>query len=57
VICVLTHDSLGVGEDGPTHRPIEDLVMVRGASRCAAARQGSEISLCVEAFDQLQAVQ
>ena len=23
VIYVLTHDSIGVGEDGPTHQPIE----------------------------------
>jgi len=29
VIYVLTHDSLGVGEDGPTHQPIEHLAMAR----------------------------
>ncbi|MBZ5659192.1 MAG: transketolase [Acidobacteriia bacterium] len=28
-IYVLTHDSLGVGEDGPTHQPIEHLAMAR----------------------------
>ena len=28
-IFVLTHDSIGVGEDGPTHEPIEQLAMLR----------------------------
>ncbi|HEY8389376.1 MAG TPA: transketolase C-terminal domain-containing protein, partial [Clostridia bacterium] len=26
---VLTHDSIGVGEDGPTHQPIEQLISLR----------------------------
>ena len=26
VIYIFTHDSIGVGEDGPTHQPIEQLV-------------------------------
>ncbi len=26
---ILTHDSIGVGEDGPTHEPIEQLAMLR----------------------------
>lgn len=29
VTYVLTHDSIGVGEDGPTHQPVEQLVMLR----------------------------
>lgn len=29
VTYVLTHDSIGVGEDGPTHEPIEQLAMLR----------------------------
>lgn len=29
VTFVLTHDSIGVGEDGPTHEPIEQLAMLR----------------------------
>ncbi len=29
VIYVLTHDSIGVGEDGPTHEPVEQLAMLR----------------------------
>ena len=29
VISIMTHDSIGVGEDGPTHQPIEHLAMLR----------------------------
>lgn len=29
VVYVFTHDSLGVGEDGPTHQPVEQLAMLR----------------------------
>ena len=29
VIYVLTHDSIGVGEDGPTHQPVEQLASLR----------------------------
>ena len=28
-IYILTHDSIGIGEDGPTHEPIEQLAMLR----------------------------
>ncbi len=30
VIYVFTHDSIGLGEDGPTHQPIEHLASLRG---------------------------
>jgi transketolase len=30
VIYIFTHDSIGVGEDGPTHQPVEQLVGLRG---------------------------
>ena len=30
VLYVLTHDSIGLGEDGPTHQPVETLSMLRG---------------------------
>lgn len=30
VIYVLTHDSIGLGEDGPTHQPVEQLASLRG---------------------------
>ena len=29
VIYVMTHDSIGLGEDGPTHQPIEQLAGLR----------------------------
>ncbi len=29
VVYIMTHDSIGVGEDGPTHQPVEQLVMLR----------------------------
>jgi transketolase len=29
VLHILTHDSIGVGEDGPTHQPVEQLVSLR----------------------------
>ena len=29
VIHVFTHDSIGVGEDGPTHQPVEQLASLR----------------------------
>jgi len=29
VVYVFTHDSIGVGEDGPTHQPIEQLPSLR----------------------------
>ncbi|MAE76794.1 MAG: transketolase [Planctomycetes bacterium] len=28
-VCVFTHDSIGLGEDGPTHQPIEHLATLR----------------------------
>ena len=30
VVWVFTHDSIGVGEDGPTHQPVEQLAGLRG---------------------------
>jgi transketolase len=30
VIYVLSHDSIGLGEDGPTHQPVEQLAALRG---------------------------
>lgn len=38
VIYVWTHDSVGLGEDGPTHQPIEHLWSLRGIPGLAIAR-------------------
>ncbi len=38
VIYVMTHDSIGVGEDGPTHQPIEHLASLRSMPNCLVFR-------------------
>ena len=38
VTYVLTHDSIGVGEDGPTHQPIEQLAMLRSTPNMVTFR-------------------
>lgn len=38
VIYVLTHDSIYVGEDGPTHQPIETIAMLRSVPNCYVLR-------------------
>ncbi len=38
VIYVMTHDSIGVGEDGPTHQPIEHLASLRAMPNCLVFR-------------------
>ncbi len=38
VIYVFTHDSIGVGEDGPTHQPIEHLAALRAIPRLLVIR-------------------
>lgn len=38
VIYVLTHDSISVGEDGPTHEPIEQLASFRAMPGCTTFR-------------------
>jgi transketolase len=37
-IYVFTHDSIGVGEDGPTHQPIEQLAALRAIPRLLVVR-------------------
>ena len=34
VIYVMTHDSIGLGEDGPTHQPVEHLAALRAIPAC-----------------------
>ena len=38
VIYVFTHDSIGVGEDGPTHQPIEQLAALRAIPQLVVIR-------------------
>lgn len=51
VVYVLTHDSIGLGEDGPTHQPIEQLASLRAMPNLAVMRpaDGYETSLCWQA--------
>src|SRR5581483_8508126 len=39
-IYVLTHDSIGLGEDGPTHQPIEQLASLRAMPHMIVIRPG-----------------
>ena len=38
VLYVFTHDSIGVGEDGPTHQPIEQIMSLRAIPRLILIR-------------------
>ena len=38
VIHVMTHDSIGLGEDGPTHQPVEHLAALRAIPNCYTFR-------------------
>ena len=51
-IFVMTHDSIGLGEDGPTHQPIEHLSALRAIPRLAVYRPGDPIETaeCWEAI-------
>ena len=40
VIFVMTHDSIGLGEDGPTHQPIEHLASLRAMPHLCVIRPG-----------------
>lgn len=45
VIYVMTHDSIGLGEDGPTHQPIEHLASFRAMPNILTFRPGTPFSL------------
>lgn len=40
VLYILTHDSIGLGEDGPTHQPVEHLAACRAIPRMQVIRPG-----------------
>ncbi len=40
IIYVLTHDSIGLGEDGPTHQPVEQLPNLRAVPNLTVIRPG-----------------
>jgi transketolase len=43
VIYVLTHDSIGLGEDGPTHQPVETLASLRALPNFKVFRPADQI--------------
>ena len=47
VIYIFTHDSIGVGEDGPTHQPIEHLASLRAIPRLEVIRPADANELAV----------
>ncbi|XDZ64834.1 transketolase [Alphaproteobacteria bacterium LSUCC0684] len=45
VVYVMTHDSIGLGEDGPTHQPIEHLAMLRATPDLHVFRPGDAVEV------------
>ena len=45
VIYVMTHDSIGLGEDGPTHQPVEHLAMLRATPNLLVFRPGDAVEV------------
>ncbi|MBR5948390.1 MAG: transketolase [Clostridia bacterium] len=57
VVYIMTHDSICVGEDGPTHQPIEQLEMLRSTPNTFVFRpaDGKETAACYLTAMQLHA--
>jgi transketolase len=55
-IFIFTHDSIGVGEDGPTHQPIEQLASLRAMPNLIVLRPGdaNEVTEAWKIIAQLQ---
>lgn len=56
VIHVLTHDSIGLGEDGPTHQPIEHAASLRLIPRLNVWRPCDELETTAAWIDALESV-
>jgi transketolase len=50
VIYVMTHDSIGLGEDGPTHQPIEHLAALRAMPNINVMRPADSVE-CAECWE------
>jgi len=52
VLYILTHDSIGVGEDGPTHQPVEHLAALRAMPNLMVFRpaDANEVAECYRAI-------
>ena len=51
VLYIMTHDSIGLGEDGPTHQPVEHMAACRSIPGVLVMRPGdaNEVSACYRA--------
>jgi transketolase len=51
VLYIMTHDSIGLGEDGPTHQPVEHLAACRAIPNVLVMRpaDANEVSQCYQA--------
>ena len=50
VIYVMTHDSIGLGEDGPTHQPVEQLSALRAIPNVYVMRPADSVE-CAECWE------
>ena len=50
VIYVMTHDSIGLGEDGPTHQPVEQLAALRAMPNLRVMRPADSVE-CAECWE------
>jgi transketolase len=50
VIHVMTHDSIGLGEDGPTHQPVEHLAALRAVPNLNVMRPADAVE-CAECWE------
>lgn len=46
VIIIFTHDGIGVGEDGPTHQPVEQLASLRAVPNLQVFRPADAVETC-----------
>lgn len=54
VIYILTHDSIAVGEDGPTHQPVEHLTMLRSLPGLTVYRPAGRLETAAAWFEALK---
>jgi transketolase len=50
VVYVMTHDSIGLGEDGPTHQPVEHLAALRAIPNLYVLRPADAVE-CAECWE------
>ena len=50
VVYVMTHDSIGLGEDGPTHQPVEHLASLRAMPNVNVFRPADSVE-CAECWE------